>query len=208
MRRSRVPLRSGMGWIATSSGPKTRTATGRTLPPPPEPPPIPLPLPPPGARGLLMLPYFSGERTPIHDPLAKGALFGLNMTHTRGDIYRALLEGIAFGTAHVTETFAEAGATPTRILAVGGGVNNEIWLQATSDISGVPQIICDKTIGASYGDAFLAACAVGAAEPGDIDLWNPMSRRVEPSKEMDYSKQFELFKDLYTATRDIAHALP
>ena len=53
---------------------------------------------PPGANGLVLLPYFSGERTPIHDPHAKGVLFGLNLTHTRGDIYRALLEGIAYGT--------------------------------------------------------------------------------------------------------------
>ena len=51
--------------------------------------------PPPGANGLVMLPYFSGERTPIHDTDAKGVIFGLNLTHTRGDIYRALFEGIA-----------------------------------------------------------------------------------------------------------------
>ncbi len=162
---------------------------------------------PPGARGLLMLPYFSGERTPIHDPLAKGALFGLNVTHSRGDIYRALIEGIAYGTAHVTETFAEAGASPARILAVGGGVQNALWLQATSDISGVPQIVSEKTVGASYGDAFLAACAVGAAKPGDIDRWNPVARQVEPKPDPVYARQFDLWKRLYEQTKDIAHAL-
>ncbi|MDU8942797.1 FGGY-family carbohydrate kinase [Ovoidimarina sediminis] len=162
---------------------------------------------PPGANGLLLLPYFSGERTPIHDPLAKGALFGLDMTHTRGDIYRAILEGIAYGTAHVTETFAEAGAAPARILAVGGGVQNEVWLRATSDITGLTQIVCDKTVGASYGDAFLAACAVGAAEPGDIDRWNPPAREVPPEDHPAYATQFALFKKLYRDTKDIAHAL-
>jgi xylulokinase len=59
---------------------------------------------PKGAKGLLCLPYFSGERTPIHDPLAKGAFFGLDLTHTRADLYRAVLEGVAMGTAHVFDT--------------------------------------------------------------------------------------------------------
>ena len=58
---------------------------------------------PKGAKGLLCLPYFSGERTPIHDPHARGAFFGLNLTHTRADMFRAVVEGIAAGTAHVME---------------------------------------------------------------------------------------------------------
>ena len=76
---------------------------------------------PPGAKGLVVLPYFSGERTPIHDPHAKGVLFGLNLTHTRGDIFRAVLEGIACGTNHIIETYGEAANTPRKIFAVGGG---------------------------------------------------------------------------------------
>ncbi len=67
---------------------------------------------PPGARGLVVLPYFSGERTPIHDPHAKGMLFGLDLTHTRGDIYRALLEGNAYATRHILDTYAELGVPP------------------------------------------------------------------------------------------------
>ena len=76
----------------------------------------------PARSGLVLLPYFSGERTPIHDPHAKGVLFGLNLTHTRGDIYRALLEGIAYGTNHIFETYRER-ARPSRIDSVrsGGG---------------------------------------------------------------------------------------
>ncbi|RVT82000.1 carbohydrate kinase [Rhodobacteraceae bacterium CCMM004] len=162
---------------------------------------------PPGARGLLFLPYFSGERTPIHDPLAKGALFGLNLTHSRGDIYRAVLEGIAMGTAHVTETYAAAGETPQRILAVGGGVKNALWMQATSDLTGLDQTVCRTTQGASYGDAFLAAVATGHAGRADIDRWNPAARTVEAARHDAYARQFPLFKRLYTQTRDIAHAL-
>ena len=162
---------------------------------------------PPGANGLLFLPYFSGERTPIHDPKAKGAFFGLNLTHTRGDMFRAVLEGIANGTAHVIETYREVGHTPSRVLAVGGGTKNKIWLQATSDIGDVPQVVCEKTIGASYGDAFLASCAVGLADFDDIEKWNPAAQTVTAEVRPAYARQYPLFKQLYEATRHIAVGL-
>ena len=162
---------------------------------------------PVGANGLLVLPYFSGERTPIHDPRAKGAFFGLNLTHTRGDLYRALLEGIAMGTAHVIETYREIGQAPTRVLAVGGGTKNRIWLQSTSDFGGVPQIVCQKTVGASYGDAFLAALAVGSARAEDIRAWNPIEREVTPAATALHAEHYALFRRLYEETKDIAHAL-
>ena len=162
---------------------------------------------PPGARGLLFLPYFSGERTPLHDPLAKGALFGMNLTHGRGDIYRAVLEGVAMGTAHVVDTFRDVGAAPARVLAVGGGTQNEVWLKATSDISGLTQIVSEKTIGASYGDAFLAAQAIGRAAPEDIATWNPALREIAPEFNEAYAQQYPLFRKLYDQTKDIAHAL-
>lgn len=162
---------------------------------------------PPGANGLIVLPYFSGERTPIHDPLAKGGFFGLDLTHTRGDMYRALLEGIAFGTAHVIETFRDVDEVPKRILAVGGGTKNRIWLQATSDVGGVPQIVCEKTVGASYGNGLLAAIAVGANSVGDIDEWNPVEEVVEPISHAAYARQYPLFKAFYEQTCEIAHTL-
>ncbi len=162
---------------------------------------------PPGAKGLLALPYFSGERTPIHDPAAKGCFFGLNLTHTRGDIFRALLEGIGNGTAHVIETYRDVGRSPARILAVGGGTNNALWLQATSDICGLPQTVCEKTVGASYGDAFLAATAIGKVQPDDIDAWNPASRTIEPKHHEVYAHQYRLFRRLYESTKNIAAEL-
>ena len=93
---------------------------------------------PPGANGLVLLPYFSGERTPIHDPHAKGVLFGLNLTHTRGDIYRALLEGIAYGTQpHLRDLCRRRRRSRRAVFAVGGGTKNKVWAQATSDVSGL-----------------------------------------------------------------------
>lgn len=162
---------------------------------------------PKGANGLLCLPYFSGERTPIHDPLAKGAFFGLNLTHGRGDLYRAVLEGIAMGTAHVADTFREAGAAPALVLAVGGGTKNGVWMQATSDLTGLTQVVSRTSVGASYGDAFLAAVAVGAAQPEDIARWNPPEREVAPERVAAYARQYPLFRQLYEATKDIAHGL-
>jgi xylulokinase len=162
---------------------------------------------PKGAKGLLCLPYFSGERTPIHDPQAKGAFFGLNLTHTRGDMFRAVMEGIASGTAHVLDTCREAGAEPARVLAVGGGTKNDVWMQATSDLGRIPQIVCEKTMGASYGDAFLAAVAIGVATPDAIARWNPVARTVIPDTVPAYARHYPLWQALYTRTREIAHAL-
>jgi xylulokinase len=164
---------------------------------------------PPGAKGLVMLPYFSGERTPIHDPQAKGMIFGLNLTHERGDLFRALLEGIACGTNHIFETYAEVGPGPAAIYAVGGGTKNRVWAQATSDISGRPQIVRQKTIGASYGDAFLAAMALGDAKAGDIETWNPVAGTFTPDPALRerYARLYRIFCDLYPATHKSMAAL-
>ena len=162
---------------------------------------------PPGARGLLFLPYFSGERTPIHNPDAKGTWFGLNLTHDRGDLFRALVEGIACGTQHVLETWAELDQHPRRVLAVGSGTRNRIWLQATSDIAGLGQLVCTHTLGASYGDAFLAAGAIGAVERADIARWNPVRERVTADRVDAYGRQYPLFRRLYEQTKDIAAEL-
>ena len=160
---------------------------------------------PPGANGLVFLPYFSGERTPLHDPHAKGMWFGLNLTHTRADLYRALLEGVGFATRHVLETYRDAGLAPEAIHAVGGGVRNDVWLQATSDISGRAQTTLSSNLGACYGDAFLAALALGDVEASDIDRWNPPQTRVTPRAELRplYDRRYFVFRELYARNRDL-----
>ena len=162
---------------------------------------------PPGANGLVMLPYFSGERTPIHDINAKGTLFGLNLTHKRGDIYRAMIEGIAYGTNHIFETYAQVGAAPKRLMAVGGGTKNRLWMEATSHISGLRQVLAKRTIGASYGDACLAAIGVGDADRETIRRWNPVEGEVVPVDNPVYARNYEIFKELYRSTRHLMAAL-
>ncbi|WP_034594046.1 FGGY-family carbohydrate kinase [Hamadaea tsunoensis] len=160
----------------------------------------------PGARGVLMLPYFAGERTPVADPHARGVIAGLTLSHTRGDLYRAALEATAFGVRHNVETMAAAGGEITRIVAVGGGTQGGLWTQIVSDVTGLPQVIPSKTVGASYGAAYLAASSV---EPVDIAVWNPPAAICEPRAELRpvYDELYRLYRSLYPATVDIAHAL-
>ena len=160
---------------------------------------------PAGANGLVVLPYFSGERTPIHDPQAKGMLFGLDLTHTRADIYRAFLEGIAYGVNDVIETYVGAGAPLKTIAAVGGGTKNQVWSQSVSDVSNWPQTVRAKTIGAAYGNAFLGAVAVGNARRSDISAWNPVERLIEPDSgnAAVYARRRKTFKELYARTKDL-----
>jgi len=159
-----------------------------------------------GARGLLMLPYFAGERTPIADPDARGVIAGLTVEHSRGDLYRAALEATAFGVRHNVEAMRDAGADVRRVVAVGGGTKAALWPQIVSDVTGLKQHIPTVTIGASYGAAYLAAKAVGEA---DIAAWNPVHevRTPDPAATARYDELFILYQRLYPATRDIVHAL-
>ncbi|WP_425144925.1 FGGY-family carbohydrate kinase, partial [Deinococcus sp.] len=123
---------------------------------------------PAGAGGLLVLPYFSGERTPISDPQARGVVAGLTLGHTRDQFFRAILEGVGSAVRHNLESFAAMGAEVRRVVAVGGGAQTDTWLQIVSDICGVEQHAPATTIGASYGDAFLAGLAAGVLRRADL----------------------------------------
>ena len=164
-----------------------------------------------GANGLIMLPYMSGERTPIFDPKARGVIAGLSLSHTRGDVYRAVLEGTAFAIRMNLEAMQKAGAQIKHGVAVGGGASNELWLQMVSDISGIPQLLPEKTIGASYGDAFLAGLAVGAIENLDVlkKDWVKIKQEIHPNPENKkvYDHIYPLFKDLYLQSKPIVHQL-
>jgi xylulokinase len=160
----------------------------------------------PGAHGLLMLPYFAGERTPILDPDARGTIAGLTVAHTRGDLYRAALEATAFAVRHNVEVMADAGAEPSRVVAVGGGTQGGLWTRIVSDVTGRAQVLPRQTMGACFGAAFLAA---GRTTDVTIDRWNPPAALVEPDpRHADrYDRLYGLYRDLYPATRDISHAL-
>lgn len=162
---------------------------------------------PAGAEGLVVLPYFAGERAPVADALARGVICGLTLRHGRGHLYRALLEATGYGARHIVETLRAAGAVDRRFVAVGGGTQNHLGLQIVSDILGRPQEIPRVTLGAAYGDALLAAIA--AELVGPETRWNETVAVVEPTENgiEIYETLYRVYRELYPATRDQAHIL-
>lgn len=177
-----------------------------------------------GCEGLIALPYFSGERTPILDSHAKGVFFGLTLRHQRIHLYRALLESVAYGIRdnfNVLEKYnirenesrkdgyqkgepQEVSFRENEIAVVGGGCKNPLWLQIISDVTGKTETVSEVTLGAAYGDAFLAGMAAGQIQNREeIDLWVKRKYRVSPTKaakEM-YDYYFSLYKELYENTK-------
>ena len=162
-----------------------------------------------GSEGLLVLPYFSGERTPINDTQASGVIAGLNLTHTRAQIFRAILEGVGFGVRHNLDTFADMGADVRRMVAVGGGAQTATWLQIVSDITGVTQELPAVTVGAAYGDAFLAGRAAGLLQPANIHEWVRIEREIAPQLQNRaiYDALYEQYLRLYRDSKDVVHRL-
>lgn len=162
---------------------------------------------PPGADGLVVLPYFAGERTPIFDPKARGMIAGLTLRHQRGHIYRAVLEGIAFGIRQILELLDAAGGPATRTVAVGGGTQGGLWTQIVSDVTGREQLLPAETVGACYGDALLAAIGTGR-QPAGAD-WTTIARTFAPNDEVrdTYDELYDTYCRLYPATRELVHRL-
>ncbi|BBY74463.1 sugar kinase [Mycolicibacterium parafortuitum] len=161
---------------------------------------------PPGSDGLLVLPYLAGERTPVFDPQARGVVAGLTLRHTRGHLFRAAYEGIAFGIRQILERFDDA-HTATRTVAVGGGLRSPIWAQIVSDVTGRSQLVPEQAIGASYGDALLAGIGAGLV-PATTD-WARIAREIEPdpaNREL-YEELYAGWRELYPATRAQVHRL-
>lgn len=157
---------------------------------------------PPGARGLLVLPHFSGERTPVHDPASRGALIGLSLEHGRSDIARAVMEGVAHSIAHAFSAYDAVDEAPERVIAVGGGTKNRIFTQSVTDITGSPQTIA-LTDGAALGDAALAAFAVGALKDRNkIKGWVQLGERIDVDTarskvlRIDHEDYLELYRSL------------
>jgi xylulokinase len=162
----------------------------------------------PGSRGLVVLPYFSGERTPIHDPLARGMIAGLTLHHERPHVYRALLEGTAYGVRQILETLIATGSPVKRVVAVGGGVRGDLWPQIVTDVTGVAQEVPAISVGASYGNCLLAAAA-GGLTAMDAPGWYRAERTLEPdaSNQAVYEELSGVYDELYPATRELTQRL-
>jgi xylulokinase len=163
-----------------------------------------------GANGLVVLPYFAGERTPIFDPKARGLVAGLTLSHTRPELYRAVLEAVGYGIRHNLEALASLGCPPRRCLAVGGGTRNPLWLQITSDIAGIEQYVPVQSHGACYGDAFLAAVGIGLFDHiAQVAEWVEYGQIIHPDSNAHrcYQPYYEIYRQLYLDTADTVHRL-
>lgn len=86
---------------------------------------------------VLCLPYFLGEKSPIHDPDLRGVFAGMHLGHTRADLYRSVLEAIAFGFRHHVDVFTDIGIAPTRVMITNGGSKSTLWKQIHADVLGI-----------------------------------------------------------------------
>lgn len=163
---------------------------------------------PPGSDGLITLPYFAGERTPVNDPQAKGVLFGLTLAHTRAHMYRSALEAVGYSLAWHMDIFRQNRVDIRTVYAVGGGTKAPAWMQIICDILGVELVTADVRIGASFGDAMMAAIGVGHFRSfADLRAFIQPGRRYIPdmAKHAQYAPYCEKFRRLYENNKELMH---
>ena len=164
----------------------------------------------PGADGLLVLDHFQGNRTPYTDPLSRGAITGLSLHHTAAHLFRAVLEGIGFGTRVIVARMAEAGSGAAEITAGGGAARSALWLQIHADTAGLPVVVPEVAEAPSLGAAVLAAHGAGhfaSIDDGIAAMVRP-GRRIEPiaANVRRYDEIFHRYAALYPAMRSLREA--
>ena len=160
---------------------------------------------PPGADGLLLLPYLMGERTPIWDPYARGVYIGLTPYHTRAHMYRAALEGVAFGFRHMAEIIEQQGVHIEEIRAVNGGARSPLWRQIFADVLNAR---IDYAIGGAatlLGNVALAGVGVGLFS--GFDVVKKMQQILEtqepnPSAHELYAEYYKLYRRIYLQLKE------
>ena len=160
-----------------------------------------------GSDGLIVLPYFMGERSPIWDPDARGTVLGLSLLHTRGHIYRACMEGVALSLRHNMEEAVKAGIKLDKeCYIVGGPARSDLWTQIFADATGYAMKRLNRDVEATLGDAFLAGMGVGVfKDPLEIKGWLDFRETVRTNTENNklYGNHFRLYTMLYERTKDI-----
>ncbi|PVB60147.1 FGGY-family carbohydrate kinase [Labrenzia sp. 011] len=154
---------------------------------------------PAGAMGLTFLPYLLGEKTPIHDPSARGALNGMTLSHDLGHIWRAVLESYAYAIRHHVETFNEIGYETTRFFVSDGGANSDVWMGIVADVLGVSLQRLGGHPGSCLGAAWVAAVGCGGADWSGIAALTERDALItpDPAHRQVYDSGYARFKDLY-----------
>jgi xylulokinase len=162
-----------------------------------------------GAEGVVCLPYFLGEKSPLHDPDQRGAFVGLNLSHGMAHLYRAALEAVAFGFRHHFEVFADLGVDIKEVRVTNGGSRSTLWKSIIADVLGRPLVPVTDHPGASLGAALAAAVGSGVAPwvavSGLVRTGEPIEPRPENSSR--YDSTYEIYRGLEPALRPFAHRL-
>lgn len=162
---------------------------------------------PPGSKGLLFLPYISGERTPIWNPYARGVFFGVTLGHNRNDFFRSVLEGAAFAIRHVVEILEIESGVAIRNLRIGGAAaSSRVWNQIIADILGKKIVSLTQSHTEVLGAAILAGVGLGVYP----DISSAIEKTVIPGEEFKpdpealaaYDRLYPMYKNLYT---DVQH---
>ncbi|MEQ6360600.1 xylulokinase [Thermoanaerobacter thermohydrosulfuricus] len=155
----------------------------------------------PGSGGLIFLPYLMGERTPHSDPYARGSFIGLNMTHKREHMTRAILEGVAFGLRDSLEIIKELNIPVNEVRVSGGGAKSVLWRQILADIFGVRVDMVNATEGPAFGAAIMSAVGYGIFK----DVEEATSKLIKVTDSVypieenkdKYNEVYTVYKDLY-----------
>ena len=166
---------------------------------------------PPGAEGLLFLPYLTGERTPYADPLARGAFVGLTVRHDLPHLTRSVLEGVSFGLRDSFELIrAAGGADLTEVRASGGGIQSQGWRQILADVLNADLCTVSTAEGAAQGAAMLAAVGTGwFASAREVSAaWLQIDQPTSPGADVPvYDEMYASYRDLYPALKATMHRL-
>jgi FGGY-family pentulose kinase len=155
---------------------------------------------PPGSEGLMVLDYWQGNRTPYTDPEARGMMWGLSLRHEEGHVFRAILEGICYGTEHILRTMRENGFEPKEGVVCGGPTKSDLWMQMHADVSNLPISFTRVPEAPTLGSAILGA--VGAGLYPDIRTAAENMVHVESQIEPDQAthEAYEFYVDKYIET--------
>lgn len=160
----------------------------------------------PGSDGVVVLPYFLGEKTPLHDANARGTIVGLALHHTRDHLYRAVLEGIAFGFRHHLDVIEERGLPVKRVMAADGGARSDLWMQITADALGRPVQRLQHHPGSSLGVAMAAGIGVGMFEGwSDVERFVRFETTFEPhpGHATVMNRNYEVYRETYVRMADL-----
>ncbi|MBI3947395.1 MAG: hypothetical protein HY321_15845 [Armatimonadetes bacterium] len=160
----------------------------------------------PAPTRLLVLPYFTPTGTPYFDPAATGAILGLRLTTTRGEVLRALLEGVAFEMRLNMDILERSGLRITELLAIGGGARSPVWTQLKADVLNTPITTVAVTEAGCLGVAMLACAAhTGRSVTDLVGEWIRKGEVIEPDPENAacYAERFQTYVQLYPALKSL-----